>query len=149
MLATERLKADAVISDALYIPQGTPVGMVRRLGEADGRPVSLADHYFNLQRFPDIVERIVATGSVSVALEELGLPDYLRKVTRVTTRLPDRLEAELLQQPRNRTGSGQRERQHRPQRHPHRTGHRAVRRRPGATGLRAVTAPADEKSRRA
>ncbi len=102
VLATERLKADAMISDALYIPQGTPVGLVRRLGEADGRPVSLADHYFNLKRFPDILEHVVATGSISVALEELGLPDYLRKITKVTTRLPDRTEAELLQQPRNR-----------------------------------------------
>jgi len=102
VLKTKRMKADAMISDALYIPRGTPVGMLQRLGEADGRPVTLAEHYFNLKRFPDIMERIAAYGSISRALEELGIPDYLRKITKVTTRLPDRTEAELLQQPRTR-----------------------------------------------
>lgn len=102
VLATKRLKANAMISDALYIPRGTPVGMIRRLGEADGRPVSLSEHYFNLKRFPDIIDRVVAARSISRALEELEIPDYLRKVTKVTTRLPNRTEAELLQQPRNR-----------------------------------------------
>ncbi|MCG8508503.1 MAG: phosphonate metabolism transcriptional regulator PhnF [Rhodospirillales bacterium] len=102
VLATAKLEADATISDALYIPKGTSVGMIRRLGEADDRPVSLSEHFFNLERFPDILDRVVAVRSISRALEDLGIPDYLRKITKVTTRMPDRAEAELLQLSRHR-----------------------------------------------
>ena len=98
----ERIEADAAIADALGIRKGTPVAVIRRLGEANDRPLSVSDHYFPLLRFPAIIETVAEEGSITRALAKLGVGDYARKTTRVTARMPDRVEAELLCQHRNR-----------------------------------------------
>lgn len=102
IVAAERTRATAPIAEALGLRVGTTVAMIRRVGEADGRVVALADHFFSLRRFPRIFEAIDAAQSVSGALARLGVPDFVRRTTRITTRLPDRTEAEFLQQHRNR-----------------------------------------------
>ena len=98
----DRIEADAAIADALGIRKGASVAAIRRLGEANDRPLSVSDHYFSMARFPAIIETIAEEGSISRALAKLGVGDYVRKTTRVTARMPDRVEAELLRQHRNR-----------------------------------------------
>ena len=102
IVAAERMRATAPIAEALGLRAGATVAMIRRIGHAAGRVVALADHFFSLRRFPQIVEAIEATQSVSGALTHLGVPDFVRRTTRITCRMPDRQEAELLQQHRNR-----------------------------------------------
>lgn len=102
LLATKHLAAPAHISEALNLASGSPLSMIRTMGEADGRPVSFADHYFDAQRFPDISVVFAGSRSISRALAEFGVADYFRKVTRVTARIPTKQQADLLQQPANR-----------------------------------------------
>ena len=96
------VSCNTATADALRLVPGAPVILVRTLGEVDGQPVSLADHFFTAARFPGIADVYRETHSVSRSLERYGVADYFRKVTRVTARMPERSEARHLQQPPNR-----------------------------------------------
>ncbi|HEY9568653.1 MAG TPA: UTRA domain-containing protein, partial [Thalassobaculum sp.] len=48
------------------------------------------------------VYRAVGSGSITRVMEAHGFGDYERAVTKVTARMPDAVEAELLEQPRTR-----------------------------------------------
>lgn len=102
VLMSERAVAGADVAEALGVATGAPVFMIRTIGEADGRPISVADHFFCAQRFPDILEAFEESRSISKALAQSGVNDYFRKITRVTARMPDAEEAQLLSQPANR-----------------------------------------------
>lgn len=84
---------------ALGVRKGIKIMCIRTLGEADGRPLSLADHHFASGRFPGLADVVRRTGSLSDALNELGVHDFTRQTTRVTAQIPDKEEARLLQQP--------------------------------------------------
>jgi len=92
------LPATAAAAKALGLRKGTKVLCIRTLGEADGKPLSLADHHFASGRFPGLADVVQRTGSLSEALIELGVKDFTRQTTRVTARIPDKEEAMLLQQ---------------------------------------------------
>lgn len=94
--------ASAAIAEALSVKDGTPVAVIRAVGEVDGRPISNADHYFSADRLPAIADAFRRTHSITKSLKELGVSDYIRKVTRVTARMPTADEAKILQQPRTR-----------------------------------------------
>jgi len=87
---------------ALGIAPDSPVVVIERLGVADGQPISLGLHHFPRERFPGIIAAYTQARSISGALARLGVPDYVRKTTRVTARLPSPHEARLLRQPGNR-----------------------------------------------
>jgi GntR family phosphonate transport system transcriptional regulator len=93
------LKADAAVAQALDLPEGAPVAMVERLGEADGRPLSISAHYFPAARLPGIEEAFRRTSSVTEALRGCGVADYSRQWTRVTARLARAADSRLLAQP--------------------------------------------------
>lgn len=95
-------QADAATAAALNIRKGTRVIVLWTLGVADSRPVSLIKHCFPHARFAKLTSAFQSSGSVSVALRECGVPDYIRKSSRITTRMPTAREAELLKQPLNR-----------------------------------------------
>ena len=76
--------------------------LLERLGFADDRPVSLAQHYFPAARLRGMLDALRAAPTITEALKAVGVSDYLRQVTRVTARLPNAEEAELLRMPRNR-----------------------------------------------
>ncbi len=94
--------ADRTVATGLGIRPGTKVVLMERLGFADERAVSLADHYFPPSRLPGILAALRATPSITEALRRVGVPDYRRQVTRVTARLPRGNEAVLLETARNR-----------------------------------------------
>lgn len=102
ILRTENVAASSDVADSLKIDKGAPVTLIRAIGEADGRPVSLANHYFSTDQFPDIAEAFEETRSAAKALAKFGVSDFLRKITRVTARMPDKEEAHVLNQPANR-----------------------------------------------
>ncbi|MBP2315407.1 phosphonate metabolism transcriptional regulator PhnF [Azospirillum soli] len=102
LLAIREEPAEEAVAKALEIRKGTMVVVVERLGEADGRPLSVASHYFPKGRFPSLPDTIRDTGSISLAMERLGVGDYTRKVTRVTARTARAADAQLLQQSPNK-----------------------------------------------
>lgn len=99
VIASSTLAAGDVAAKALGLRRGARLICIRTLGEADGSPLSLADHFFAAGRFPDLSNAVQRTGSVSLALQEFGITDFSRVMTRVTARMPTREEADLLQQP--------------------------------------------------
>jgi len=102
MIASDIFPSTARIAKALGIRRGVKVVRIRTLGEADERPLSLADHHFVASRFPGLATIYVETGSISAALATYGITDFSRKSTDVTARIPAREEAELLAQPTSR-----------------------------------------------
>ena len=101
VLQLKETAADAHIAAGLGIRPSNRVVLLRRLGFADNRPVSLSDHYFPA-RFRGLLEALRGSPSITEALKSVGVSDYLRQVTRVTARLPGAEEAELLRMPRSR-----------------------------------------------
>jgi GntR family phosphonate transport system transcriptional regulator len=94
--------ADTALAAGLKIRVGGRVVLLERLGFADERPVSLTRHFFPASRLRGIKEALAGTDSITEALGRVGVADYLRQLTRVSARMPNAAEAELLRMPRNR-----------------------------------------------
>jgi GntR family phosphonate transport system transcriptional regulator len=94
--------AETLLAEALGIRRGRAVLRVERLGLANGRPVVLGHHHFPLPRCAAAAEALERDPSITAALAACGVPDYRRKSSRITARLPTPEEAELLQQSRSR-----------------------------------------------
>ena len=75
---------------------------LENLSEVDGQPVSLNSSFFPAKRFPELIPIYSETGSITKAMEQHGVGDYRRKVTRVMATLPEPEEASLLRQASNR-----------------------------------------------
>ena len=102
VLHVRELAASAAVAAGLGVPKGSGVAQLERLGLADGVPVSLGSHYFAIERLPGVLPALKAATSVTAALAEVGVADYLRLSTRVSARLPSSVEANLLQVGRTR-----------------------------------------------
>jgi GntR family transcriptional regulator, phosphonate transport system regulatory protein len=102
VLQLKETAADQHVAAALAIRPGSKVVLLERLGFADDRPVSLAQHYFPVVRMRGVLDALRGSPSITEALKVVGVSDYLRQLTRVTARLPNPDEAELLRMPRNR-----------------------------------------------
>ena len=101
LLQLKETAADTHIANSLGIRSGSRVILLERLGFADDRPVSLSQHYFPA-RMRGLLDALRTQPTITDALKSVGVMDYLRQVTRVTARLPNAEEAELLRTPRNR-----------------------------------------------
>jgi GntR family phosphonate transport system transcriptional regulator len=102
LLQLKETAANSHIATGLGIRSGSRVVLLERLGFADDRPVSLSQHYFPTARLRGILDALRTSPTITEALKSVGVTDYLRQVTRVTARLPNAEEAELLRMPRNR-----------------------------------------------
>lgn len=101
-LQLRELPADAPVATALHIRPGAKVVLLERLGLADDRPVSLTSHYFPAARLRGILEALRTATGITEALKSVGVSDYLRQSSRITARMPNAEEAELLRTPRSR-----------------------------------------------
>ena len=81
---------------------GARVVLLQRLGLADETPVSLTSHHFPAARLPGLLAALRAAPRITEALRAVGVSDYMRQLTRVTARLPNPEEAELLRTGRSR-----------------------------------------------
>ena len=102
ILRVAEIAAEASLAEQLGIRRGRPVILAERLAMVDGRPVVLGTHHFPAARFARLPELLATDPSITAALAACGVPDYRRRVTRVTARLPTPEEAEILQQSRSR-----------------------------------------------
>jgi len=93
--------APANVSKALGLKRGSEVIHLETRSLADHQVNSLASHYFSARRFSDLIDVIERESSITKALKELGVADYLRKRTAITARMPDAYEARQLEIPKN------------------------------------------------
>ncbi|MGV3552751.1 phosphonate metabolism transcriptional regulator PhnF [Rhizobium sp.] len=87
LLAEAEETASPLISAALALEAGAPVIRIETLNTADGVPISLATHYFSHARFAGIGGHLAAWHSITRALAEFGIDDYVRLSTEVTARM--------------------------------------------------------------
>ncbi len=102
LLQLRELAAEASVATALKIRPGAKVVLLERLGLADDRPVSLTSHYFPAARLRGVLEALRTAAGITEALKSVGVSDYQRQSSRVTARMPNAEEAELLRMPRSR-----------------------------------------------
>ena len=99
LLRSLELPADETVAGNLKIRRGTRVIMIERLGEADGRSISVGCHYFPAKRFPNLIEYFREENSITRALARSGVADYVRLSTRVRSRAATADEMRKLQIP--------------------------------------------------
>ena len=78
--------APADVSGMLDLPEAAPATRVELLGLADGVAISRATGWFDAGRFPGIGDAVARSGSVTAALAEAGVADYVRRHTRIEAR---------------------------------------------------------------
>lgn len=93
--------ASDTVERMLSLRAGSKVIHVERLGLADDNPISLSSHYLPLGRFPRFIDMYMQQQSITAALRACGLVDYVRRCTRITSRLPTARERELLGTPKH------------------------------------------------
>ena len=74
---------------------------MERLGLANNEPISVARHWFAFDRLPYFGTFYKRTQSITQTLIDCGIPDYTRKQTKISARLPTPQEADLLNVPRH------------------------------------------------
>jgi phosphonate metabolism transcriptional regulator PhnF len=93
--------AEAKVAQQLGLKLGKPVVHLSRLLLVDGEPTGLSSHWFSFERFPTFIEMYRARGTITQTLIDSGAPDYTRKQTVISARMPTARESELLRLPRH------------------------------------------------
>ncbi|MEO5669931.1 MAG: phosphonate metabolism transcriptional regulator PhnF [Ramlibacter sp.] len=102
LLTARRLAAPSRVAQELKLAKGAGVLMVETINEASGRPVNLATAYYPADRFEELLDMLEEGLTSTVILARLGVRDYLRAESRVTTQMPSEETARLLKQPATR-----------------------------------------------
>lgn len=99
VLGAARVRASAEVARTLSLKRYGRVLRLQTLGEARQRPLHVSERFFPLPRF-DGLERLVAeSGSITQTFAALGVPDYVRRDSRISAVLPPPQIAALLAQP--------------------------------------------------
>ncbi|WP_417687535.1 phosphonate metabolism transcriptional regulator PhnF [Roseibium sp.] len=96
MIGSGTEPADALLSEALSVPLGTPLLRIETLRVVDGIPVLVGTSWFEQARFPGLLAAYAETGSFTKALSVCGIDDYTRKQSKVTAELVDQEDAAVL-----------------------------------------------------
>lgn len=80
----------------LGVPAAAKVQLIYTRAAVRGRPIHLATSAYPLPRLQGMVEAVTRHGSITRALRSLGIPDYTRKRSVVSCRLPTPAEADAL-----------------------------------------------------
>lgn len=99
LLTARSLPAPERVACELKLAKGTALLMTETVNEADENPVSLATAYYPAARFDGLLEMLSDGVSSSEILKRLGVEDYLRAESRITTQMPSEETARLLKQP--------------------------------------------------
>lgn len=101
LLRSEQVPADREVASALGLRLNEVTLMIDLLRTADGIPLSVSTHWFPKSRCDGILQAYAQTQSITLALRQIGISDYDRASTRITSRLPIGEEGRLLQQARS------------------------------------------------
>lgn len=88
--------APAAVAEALGLAPGDPVIRLDTVSEADGVPVSRATSWFGTARFSGIEDAFRRHGSITRALAECGVADYVRQSTVIDARHASAGDIDLL-----------------------------------------------------
>lgn len=99
LLTARSQPATEPVARELRLAKGEAVLMVETLSEANGQPVNLATAYYPARRFAGLLEMLGEGESTTEILKRLGVQDYLRAESRITTQMPTEETARLLRQP--------------------------------------------------
>lgn len=99
LLAAQEEPATERVARELGLAPREPVLRIENLNEASGQPVSLMTAWYPCSRFDGLLAMLQEGTSTSEMLRRLGVHDYVRAETRVTTQMPTKETAHLLQQP--------------------------------------------------
>lgn len=89
LLSFAQEAASADLADRLHLPTGSTVVRLETLRKADRRPVSRSTAWFPSERFGNIADVYRESGSITAALKQLGLADYVRVSTVISARHAD------------------------------------------------------------
>src|SRR5215470_15950094 len=98
LLACSQIAASADVARNLELADHAPVTLAECIGRADGVPILTSEHWLPHARFPDLIDALQETKSITAALQRAGVGDYTRHKTNITTRLPTSDEADRLRQ---------------------------------------------------
>lgn len=98
LLDTREELASADVAKALELPAGARLVTLDILRRVDGLPISVSTTCLDATRFTGIDAAFTDTRSLTLALERFGIVDYMRRRTRIWTRMPTAEEALLLRQ---------------------------------------------------
>lgn len=84
---------------ALHVNRRAPVEVLHTRASVRGRPVGLSTTVYPLPRLAGVAAAFRATGSITAALQRLGVQDYVRASSTVSCRLPTPEEADALARP--------------------------------------------------
>ena len=95
-ISIETRPADQAEADALGLTKGDPVHSYEALSLADNEPIVFFRSVFPAERFPDLLEHITYSNSVTAALRACGVADYTRAKTRISARRATASQAQHL-----------------------------------------------------
>ncbi len=102
VLASCTVRATTDVANALDIRAGSKVLHLQVIGDGGGQPLHASDRYFPCPRFAGLDELLRQHGSITQAFAALGVPDYTRRQSRISARLPDADVAARLKQAASR-----------------------------------------------
>ncbi|WP_223204594.1 phosphonate metabolism transcriptional regulator PhnF [Gordonia jinghuaiqii] len=85
LLESEIVPAPAAIATRLDLDDRLALRM-KIVRTVDGRPISLSTSWFDADRVPGLADRFVAAGSLTRALRDGGVEDYVRGATTIAAR---------------------------------------------------------------
>lgn len=100
LIDAREIPAAEHVARALALAAGDPVAFMVTIGEADGVPISIGQHYLPAARFPGFLEAYRKEMSTTRVFKDYGIDDYKRKVTRIVATLPSEEDATHLRQSR-------------------------------------------------
>ena len=99
ILRLEHLAASTEEAKHLGIAKGAPVLVMEAVGEIDGQPATHGHGVFPAERLPRLDSMLKETGSVTAALQAVGVSDYRRAWTRIRAERAPGLIARQLRLP--------------------------------------------------
>ncbi len=102
VLSSRTLRASADVARALAVRAGASVLHLQVLGDGGGQSLHFSDRYFPCPRFAGLDMLLRESGSITQAFAKLAVPDYTRRQSRISARMPDTDIAAHLQQPASR-----------------------------------------------
>lgn len=102
VLLSKTVDAAADEALALKLSPGQPLLWLQTLGEGEGHALHVSERYFPLPRFARLADGVRESGSITAALAEHGVADYMREESRISARLPTAEVAQWLGQPASR-----------------------------------------------
>ena len=94
-------KATPIVAEALEIEAGADVIFLERIGYANDEPICISSHYYSYERFPVFLKLYRRRQSITSTLADLGISQYSRARTSVTSRLPSSEESTYLNLPKH------------------------------------------------